>query len=206
MIGANRNFFIVSDDHMLWDFIMQSIRKRFTGRTGHLRPKPSTALCSRIPHSILFPMSVSLMSAAAIRPALRKQVLAVSFFFCNSTWSANGRFCHTYFLPCLFPQPVASLARSLNTSATSNMASTTPNPPDNTPAQKEPMYKTFEIYRWVCTRNRSFPPFEVIHLSYLNMLFIFIFAEPRYTRRKAYPPGIQGRLERLRPNGAGRSH
>ncbi|CAO3674090.1 unnamed protein product [Umbelopsis ramanniana] len=65
-------------------------------------------------------MSVSLMSAAALRPALRKQVIA----------------------------PVASLARSFNTSATSNMASTTPNPPDNTPAQKEPIYKTFEIYRW----------------------------------------------------------
>jgi len=153
MIGANRNFFIVSDDHMLWDFIMQSIRKRFTGRTGHLRPKPSTALCSRIPHSILFPMSVSLMSAAALRPALRKQVIAVSFFAVNMP--ANGRFCHIHF-SALFFQPVASLARSLNTSATSNMASTNPNPPDNTPAKKEPMYKTFEIYRWVCTRTLHF--------------------------------------------------
>ncbi|KAG2172947.1 hypothetical protein INT44_004688 [Umbelopsis vinacea] len=61
------------------------------------------------------------MSAAALRPALRKQFIA----------------------------PVASIARSLNTSATTHMASTTnPSPPDNTPAMKEPMYKTFEIYRW----------------------------------------------------------
>ncbi|KAI8577006.1 hypothetical protein K450DRAFT_253932 [Umbelopsis ramanniana AG] len=64
-------------------------------------------------------MSVSLMSAA-IRPALRKQVFA----------------------------PVASMARSFNTSAPTHMASTNPSPPDNTPAKKEPMYKTFEIYRW----------------------------------------------------------
>lgn len=63
-------------------------------------------------------MSVSLMSAAAVRPVLRKQ----------------------------FAAPIASFARSINTSASNNMAN--PAPPDNTPAKKEPLYKTFEIYRW----------------------------------------------------------
>jgi hypothetical protein len=79
------------------------------------------------------------MSAAALRPALRKQAIVVS--------SHTSFFNVTCFIPLILSpcQPVASLARSLNTSATTNMA----NPTDATPTMKEPLYKTFEIYRWV---------------------------------------------------------
>lgn len=83
MIGQNDffSFFQQADDHMLWNFTVQHIHEQFTGRTG--RAQPSTAFCSRILHPTLCLciMSMSLLSAAAVRPALRMQVAAVGLHF-----------------------------------------------------------------------------------------------------------------------------
>lgn len=82
-----------------------------------------------------------------------------------------------------------------------------PAPPDNTPAKKEPLYKTFEIYRWVCCALKLSHPlhyFKSPKCQYLRFAPLVI--ESRYASRKAYSSRIQGRLECLWPNGVGRSH